>query len=390
MDRVTASRRALVDDDIVLAEARSALLSSVDEAIDGTHLDISADPVSDAHPHAEIVAQPPEESVPRFDLRTLLVPHPSIESEEERRRATLLSSFLLAALPIIPVVLVVRLLVMDLPPMVQVAQVVAGCAILALWVVARTRYYRIAAAGLPLLCIGLFAVVAWTGLGPKEALGTACIAAASLFVAGVTLRPREMLLITGGALVVLVSTVLLSPDLPPETMVPPIILMTFGAATVLASRQLREEDHDAMEVQAAALLRSQERYEMAARGATDGLWDWDLRTGQVFLSPRWCGLLGLTTADVPPPCTAGSTGCTATICPGCVARWRPSWRAPTRCSRAPTGCGTRPVRGGGSGCADWPCATTMVGCCGSPGPRATSPSGARSKTSSPTTPSTIP
>ena len=40
------------------------------------------------------------------------------------------------------------------------------------------------------------------------------------------------------------------------------------------------------------LQEENERYVLAMAAANDGLWDWDLRTGKIFFSPRWKQMLG--------------------------------------------------------------------------------------------------
>ena len=59
----------------------------------------------------------------------------------------------------------------------------------------------------------------------------------------------------------------------------------------VASASLQREivEHQRTE---AALRESEERYALAARGANDGLWDWEITHDRIYYSPRWQQMLG--------------------------------------------------------------------------------------------------
>gem|GEM_PF-781364 len=72
-----------------------------------------------------------------------------------------------------------------------------------------------------------------------------------------------------------------------------ILLTVVGVGVLLLAmswnRSLRRE----VALRTADLEESRQRYALAARGANDGLWDWDLRSGTIYFSARWQEMLGL-------------------------------------------------------------------------------------------------
>lgn len=64
-----------------------------------------------------------------------------------------------------------------------------------------------------------------------------------------------------------------------------------------SNKQLKNEIVE-RQIAEAALKESEERYALAVMGAKDGLWDWKLKTNEVYFSCRWKSLLGKEESEI--------------------------------------------------------------------------------------------
>lgn len=80
-------------------------------------------------------------------------------------------------------------------------------------------------------------------------------------------------------------------------LIPQVLALPSPAQLEVANCQLAKEIAERIRTEE-VLRESEQRWQLALRGNNDGIWDWNVKTNQVFFSPRWKEMLGYEEHDI--------------------------------------------------------------------------------------------
>ncbi len=170
----------------------------------------------------------------------------------------------------------------------------------ACYALSRTRAYQAAFTLFVLLLQGGLWSAAFLAETTQSAVAFMVASLLGVVFAG-ALSPNHWVLPIGVANLVVAFTVpLLHPHLAWQDITGSMVLIGLSTVAILLGSLQRSRTQAVLEARTQALRHSEQRYKVAAEGAKDGLWDWDVMADTAYYSPRFLTLLGLGEGELEP------------------------------------------------------------------------------------------
>ncbi|MGM0575254.1 MAG: putative bifunctional diguanylate cyclase/phosphodiesterase [Myxococcota bacterium] len=223
----------------------------------------------------------------------LIEPAAGVREVADRQRARLLRALLLIAFPLGVVSVTVHLVTW---PTVDVARAAWLAALLTIvlisWILSATRHFQ---AGAALLTAVFFLgpwMVAATEHDAIRAVTVAMLPVIAVFLSAIFFSMPTTLFVGGAHLLASVGLALTHPALNRSEAVPFLTAAVFLLLIVLTASATLRRVLRALEGHARDLETREERYELATRGGTEGVWDWNPATGEAWFSAECYALMG--------------------------------------------------------------------------------------------------
>ncbi len=235
------------------------------------------------------MTRPPHTAL--WDLLTR--PAATVQESDHRARARFVAAFLLVG----AVLSLSAHSASNLPSHSGRLHLLVDVALVGAYGLSRTAHWRVAwAAGLGVVVLGSL-TVASLATSPVQIFAALLCSTLGVAMAGAFARSKVAAALALSMTVAALAVGAAQPILDDSgwhalIRIVPLFAAVLVAVTGMSGRALRE-----LRERSAALAESEQRYALAARGANDALWDWNLRDGSAYFSPRWADMVGHTEHD---------------------------------------------------------------------------------------------
>jgi len=225
----------------------------------------------------------------------LTLPSASVSSIAEQRRARFLSALLVIVVPVgwFSMIIYVVTFGSDMPRSTVLLHFAVNVGVTVAYGLSRTSRYPLAVGLAVAMGVGGSWLFALAETAPARVQTSSAFAMSGILLCAMFFPIRVTAGVGAVNLLAVLTILVVAPGISPDEIVWSLTVQALVTVMIVLICELLQQDLADLRVRTRQLAESEERYSLAARGASDALWDWDLRRGSVYFSPRWLEMLGL-------------------------------------------------------------------------------------------------